>query len=112
MKEYKQKIMARMDTLAAEYHAFMIRRAALDCGVKHIPRDELGQMVDAFIKAHPEYQLYLLEMHEGEKNISLFSRGFLTDNDGIPYECMQILGLYGGDSDELPTVVEIKKEKK
>lgn len=83
MKDYKLNIISELEKLTAEYHAVMLRRAALNVGINHLKTQEAHEVMDAFVKAHPEFKIYELS---DNPHASFFCAAFVSDNETPPLD--------------------------
>ena len=82
MKECKINVLNELERLTADYHSVQLRRAALNIGIKHLKTQECHEIINAFIKAHPDFKAYQLD----DKNASFFCSAFVSDNETPPTE--------------------------
>lgn len=83
MKEYKINVLNELERLTADYHSVQLRRAALNIGIKHLKTQECHEIINAFIKAHPDFKAYQLD---DDKSASFFCSAFVSDNETPPIE--------------------------
>ena len=56
MKQYKLDIINQMGELTEEYKVISLRKTALSLGIKHLKTQECIEIMNAFIKLHPDYK--------------------------------------------------------
>lgn len=83
MKEYKITVLNELERLANDYHSVQLRRAAMNVGINHLKTQECHEILNAFIKAHPEFAVYQLS---DNANDSFFCSAFVSDNKTPPIE--------------------------
>ena len=83
MKECKINVLNELERLTADYHSVQLRRAALNIGIKHLKAQECHEIINAFIKAHPDFKAYQLD---DDKSASFFCSAFVSDNEAPPTE--------------------------
>lgn len=81
MTNTKVMILNELTKLTNDYHAVMLRRAALNVGVKHLKTQECHEVLNAFTKEHPEFKIYQLA---DNPTASLFCSAFVSDNESLP----------------------------
>ena len=82
MKEYKIKVLDELTRISKEFHSMRIFYAAQNVGIKHLKRQEVIEIAEAFIKKNPEYKMYTLE--DFDLFDSLFCKLFFSDNETPP----------------------------
>lgn len=83
MKDYKIKVLNEMLKKAEENHAISIKESANKVGIKHLKTQDVQEILNAFIKARPEYKIYRLN---DNPLASLFCSAFVSDNETFPVE--------------------------
>lgn len=83
MKQYKLDVLNEMFRLADEYHAVKIQTAANNIGIEHLKTQEVKEILNAFVKAKPDFKVYQLS---DNPLASLFTSAFVSDNKSLPYE--------------------------
>ena len=81
MKYYKEKVLNEREKLSNEYHSVMLRRAALNVGVKHLKTQEALEVLDTFKTRHPDFKIF--QIHDNP-NLSVFCSAFVSDNETPP----------------------------
>lgn len=83
MKEYKVNVLNELEKLTNDIHSVQLRRAALNVGVNHLKRQECFEILNSFVKLHPEYKIY--QLADNPKD-SFFCSAFVSDNDTPPID--------------------------
>lgn len=81
MKEYKLKVLNKMEQMANHYHSVSLRAAALAVGVNHLTTQEAHEVMNAFCLLHPTYSQYKLSDNSLD---SFFCSAFVSDNKTPP----------------------------
>lgn len=81
MKDYKEKVLNELERLSNEFHSVMLRRAALNAGVKHLKTQEALEVLNAFKTRRPDFKIYRLD---DNPNTSVFCSAFVSDNETPP----------------------------
>lgn len=81
LKEYKLKVLNKMEEMANDYHSVSLRTAALAVGVNHLTTQEAHEVMNAFCKSHPTYSQYKLSDNSLD---SFFCSAFVSDNKTPP----------------------------
>ena len=81
MKDYKVNVLNEMINMSNEYHAVKIQTAAKSVGVNHLKTQEVKEILEAFIKARPDFKVY--QLADNPIN-SLFVSAFVSDNESVP----------------------------
>ena len=81
MTTIKETVLNELAKLSAEYHSVMLRRAALNVGVKHLKTQEALEVLNAFKKRYPDFKIYRLN---DNALASIFCSAFVSDNDTPP----------------------------
>ena len=56
MKQYKLDIINQMGELTEGYKVISLRKTALSLGIKHLKTQECMEIMNAFLKLHPDYK--------------------------------------------------------
>lgn len=81
MKDYKVNVLNEMINLTNDYHAVKIHTAAKNVGINHLKTQEVHEILNAFVKAKPDFKIYQLADNPVD---SLFCSAFVSDNESIP----------------------------
>lgn len=81
MKNYKEKVLNELENLSNEYHSVMLRRAALNVGIKHLKTQETLEVLETFKTRHPDFKIFRLD---DNSNSSVFCSAFVSDNETPP----------------------------
>ena len=81
MTNTKVMILSELENLTNNYHAVMLRKAALNVGVNHLKTQECHEVLNAFTKKHPDFKIYQLA---DNANDSFFCSAFVSDNETVP----------------------------
>lgn len=91
MKEYKIQIIEKLEENAKEVNAVLLRKAAIECGYKHIKTQDCYDIINGFLKRNPEYKVYMF----GDASGSVFCNAFLSANESLPLpDCEWVNEMY------------------
>lgn len=91
MKEFKIQIIEKLEENAKEVNAVLLRKAAIECGFKHIKVDDCHDIINGFLKRNPEYKVYMLDDTSG----SVFCDTFFSANESLPLpDCEWVNEMY------------------
>lgn len=85
-KEYKKAVVDELERMSSEYHAIMLRNAALNVGITHLKTQESLEVLKMFVKLHPEFKIYRLA---DNPKASIFCASFVSDNETVPMDEMR-----------------------
>lgn len=92
MKDWKVKIIEKLEANAKEVNAVLLRKAAIECGYRHVKIGDCFDIISGFLQRNPEYRVYLFEGNAG----SVFCNAFFTANGCLPYQdCEWVNNVYG-----------------
>ena len=80
MKEFKIRIVERLEKNAEEFNAVLLRKAAIECGYKHISSGDCYDIINTFLRRNPGYKVYMF----GDDNGSVFCNAFFSANESLP----------------------------
>lgn len=83
MKDYKLKVIKKMNELSKDYHSISLRAAANLVGIKHLKTQECHEILNKFCEINGNYKIYQLSNNPLD---SFFCSAFVSDNETPPLE--------------------------
>ena len=83
MKDYKLKVIKKMNELSKDYHSISLRAAANLVGIKHLKTQECHEILNKFCEINGNYKIYQLSDNPLD---SFFCSAFVSDNETPPLE--------------------------
>lgn len=81
MKDYKLKVIEKMNEISKDHHSISLRAAANIVGIKHLKTQECHEILNSFCKNNNEYKIYQLSDNPLD---SFFCSAFVSDNETPP----------------------------
>lgn len=80
MKEWKIQVIEQLEANCKEVNAVLLRKAAIECGFKHIKVGDCFDIINGFLRRNSEYKVYMLDGNTE----SVFCNAFFTANESLP----------------------------